>query len=100
MNIFVLEITKAMLLLIQDMAFLYINLKYKFAVTILRYRITKTKNGLSHNKIKTTKYVFGGDGGNRTHVQKHRHLSVYERSRYIRKFTAASAYRRASVQLV
>lgn len=58
------------------------------------------KKSLKFIKIKTTKYVFGGDGGNRTHVQKHRHLSVYERSRYIRKFATASAYRRASVQLV
>ena len=32
---------------------------------------------------KPPNYVFGGDGGNRTHVQKYRHLSVYERSRYI-----------------
>jgi len=24
-----------------------------------------------------------GDGGSRTHVQRHRHLSIYERSRYI-----------------
>jgi hypothetical protein len=55
---------------------------------------------LNHNKTKTTKYVFGGDGGNRTHVQKHRHLSVYERSRYIRSFANSYAYRQASEQLV
>ncbi len=29
-------------------------------------------------------YVVGGDGGSRTHVQKYRHLSFYECSRYIR----------------
>ena len=37
---------------------------------------------------------------NRTHVQKHRHLSVYERSRYIRGFANSYAYRQASEQLV
>jgi len=26
---------------------------------------------------------WNGDGGNRTHVQRYRHLSIYERSRYI-----------------
>ena len=27
--------------------------------------------------------IGNGDGGSRTHVQRHRHLSIYERSRYI-----------------
>lgn len=27
--------------------------------------------------------MYGGDGGNRTHVQEYRHLSFYERSHYI-----------------
>ena len=27
--------------------------------------------------------MYGGDGGNRTHVQEYRHSSIYECSRYI-----------------
>jgi hypothetical protein len=38
-----------------------------------------------------------GDGGSRTHVQRYRHLSFYERSRYIVNSRTMSAYRLASL---
>ncbi|KJE26031.1 hypothetical protein LG52_3123 [Geobacillus kaustophilus] len=50
----------------------------------------KSKNDCKCSRIKgfTISYpnrsdVGNGDGGSRTHVQRHRHLSIYERSRYI-----------------
>jgi hypothetical protein len=48
------------------------------------------KNDRKHGRIKRftifnpkQQHVGNGDGGSRTHVQRHRHLSIYERSRYI-----------------
>lgn len=40
--------------------------------------------GSCYSKVSHQNYVFGGDGGSRTHVQKYRHLSVYECSQHIR----------------
>lgn len=45
----------------------------------LHKSVTSVFKTLSHQYL----YVFGGDGGNRTHVQRYRHSGFYTLSQYI-----------------